>query len=196
MPKHLTAARSSQPVRPPFTALLLGAAALVLVTGCGGSGSSDEDGKESDVASIGESARPEKSPAGGKTNDEPGVQLRLDTSEEEHQRISNAWAACLKKEGVPTYEKGGWVFPQWEDPAMPKATKACAELKPINPPEKDPDKNPNYLDDFRESIRCMNERGLKVKGMPDGSGWNYVGEPPPDHEKIQADCELEAFGDE
>lgn len=54
-----------------------------------------------------------------------------------------------------------------------EAVKACENKNPLPAPETDPQQNPNYAVDFRACVACMNDRGLSVKALPDGSGWNY-----------------------
>jgi hypothetical protein len=41
----------------------------------------------------------------------------------------------------------------------------------------------------------LNKRGVKVKGLPDGSGYNYDGPLPPNYVQIENECRLEAFSD-
>lgn len=147
-----------------------------------------------------------KAGSAGKKADAPGgegVQLRLDSTEEEERLIHNAWSTCLKNNGVPTYTKSAgaldpgreWVWPDFKSPAMRKAGETCKDKKPIRPPELDKEKNPNYMDDFREQLQCMDKRGVKTNALADGSGYSYVGTPPPNYYTIENECELEAFGD-
>jgi hypothetical protein len=186
-------------LRSPLGAVCASIATLTLITGCGGSES--DGGKKSDVASIdgrGKTGSAEKTATAPAAE---GVQIRLDSSEEEKRLIQNGWTTCLKKNGVPTYSKKGngldptggeWVFPDFKSPAMRGADEACKAKKPIQPPELDKNKNPDYEDDFRKQIQCMDKRGVKVNVRPDG--YSYVGTPPPDYIKIEHECELEAFG--
>ncbi|MFF3248736.1 hypothetical protein ACFYWY_34515 [Streptomyces sp. NPDC002870] len=156
------------------------------------------------MASITE---PEKSGSSGKKTAAPGaegVQLRLDSSEEEKRLIHNAWSTCLKKNGVPTYAKqengpdpggGEWIWPEFKSPAMRGAAEKCKSKKPLQPPELVKEKNPNYMDDFREWLQCMDKRGVKTNAIADGSGWNYVGTQPPNAYEIEEECKVEAFSD-
>ncbi|MCX4993616.1 hypothetical protein [Streptomyces sp. NBC_00568] len=129
-----------------------------------------------------------------------GVQLRLDSTEEEKRQINNAYSACLKQAGVPTYTKGApaggageWIFPHRESPAMKSADEACRSKRPLQPVELDPKRNPDFMDSFREQINCMNKQGVKVSVLPDGSGYNYVGSLPPDYVRVEDDCLKKAF---
>ncbi len=102
---------------------------------------------------------------------------------------------------MPTSSEGhDLVFVNPEDAAeYPAEFKACASKKPVDPPELDPAKNPNYLDDYRSWIKCMNDKGLAAEGVPDGGGWRYADRPgrvrPHSKEagKIADGCEIEAF---
>lgn len=48
----------------------------------------------------------------------------------------------------------------------PEAEKKCLGKKPLQPPETDPKKNPDYMGDYAEWIQCMNAKGLKVDPFP------------------------------
>ncbi|WP_405951912.1 hypothetical protein OG588_42505 [Streptomyces prunicolor] len=52
------------------------------------------------------------------------------------------------------------------------------------------------MDDFRKEIKCLNDGGLKVKGLADGSGWNYDGVPgltQAQEDTLRRRCELGAY---
>ncbi|MER7569502.1 hypothetical protein ABTZ93_42525 [Streptomyces sp. NPDC097941] len=194
--------RTTRLLRSPVVGLFAGIATLALITGCGGSKAEDDSGQKSDVASL---DGPGKAGTADRKTTAPGsegVQLRLDSTEEEQRLINNAYSACLKKNGVPTYSKSGgaldpgseWVFPETKSPSMRGAAEACKAKKPIQPPELDKEKNPHYMDDFREQLQCMDKRGVKTNALPDGSGYNYVGNLPPNYNRIEKECEVEAFG--
>jgi hypothetical protein len=80
----------------------------------------------------------------------------------------------------------------------PAAEKACTPIRPLMPKELDPKRNPDYLKDFRAQIECMEARGVKVTGLPDGSGYNYRDGFQPDDKTpdIEQDCMMKAFGDQ
>jgi hypothetical protein len=43
-------------------------------------------------------------------------------------------------------------------------------LEPLSPLELSPETNPKYMDCYRETINCLNVRGLKAKPLPSGDG--------------------------
>jgi hypothetical protein len=112
--------------------------------------------------------------------------------------VTGVYLDCLRDHGVPGGHKPGsnqW-FPGGSATANAAAYRACLVKKPLQPPELDPARNPHYLDDFRTYIRCLNDGGLKVKGLADGSGWNYDGESgltQAQQDRLDHDCELKAY---
>ncbi|MFJ5303616.1 hypothetical protein [Streptomyces sp. NPDC088350] len=174
------------------------AAALALLAACGGGHTESKDKQDKGVASI-TTASASGSPTPDASSEAGRPQLRLDTSPAEEARLNGIYLDCLRDHGVPGGYKPG--SSQWypggggrgRDSA---ARRACLPKLPLQPPELDPARNPHYLDDFREYIRCLNAGGLKVKGLPDGSGWNYDG-PLTLSDSEQADldrhCTLKAY---
>ncbi len=105
--------------------------------------------------------------------------------------------------GKPTDLKGGgqvdssmlwYVSVDMAD--YPAAEKACNPIRPLMPRELDAKTNPDYLKDFRAQIECMEARGVKVTGLPDGSGYNYRDgfQPTEETYKVEKDCMMKAFG--
>ncbi|MFI6406831.1 hypothetical protein [Streptomyces sp. NPDC050548] len=179
---------------------LAAAAALSLLSACGGGSGGDGSSasKDTGVASI-ETPKANAGAASASAEAETGrPQLRLDSTDEERARLYAVWTQCLHDQGAPTGHKPGstaWSIAGDLD-KYPAATKACLSKKPLEPPEEDPAKNPHYMDDFRVYIKCLNDGGLKVKGLADGSGWNYVGESTltqAQQDKLDHDCELKAY---
>lgn len=177
---------------------------LAALSACGGSPTDGSDGtaKDDQVASVTSPATKDgggasASPSGA----EQGVQLRMDMSEDEKERIHQGWGVCLKNQGVPTGDKGvpGMVVPAAGADEYPKEFKACEAKRPIAPPEMNPATNPEYADDFRAWVRCMNDKGLKVDALADGTGWTWAeetGPVPPGSAQanlIELDCQKEAF---
>ena len=149
---------------------LIGSTAVVLLSACSG-GSAAQDPQ---VASI-------QSPAGGAAATrsataaaDPRPQLRVDSSEEEHIRFQNAYASCLKQQGVPTYKKGQWMFANADSSDFPAAFKTCHSKQPRQPAAQDPARNPNYEQDNRHWIKCINQKSpvIKIRQTPDG--WTYA----------------------
>lgn len=180
--------------------------AVTLITGCSGG---DADSKDDGVASVAESGGggkggATKSPAAD--DSESGrPQIRMDTTEIEELRMYQGYLRCLKNNGVPLQSKGA-KMPEADPGSLwfpgidvgkerPEAEKACLGKKPLPPPELDPKKNPDYMDDYNKWIACNNRRGLKVNPLPDGGGWNYKpgATQPRNAEQIDQECMTEAF---
>ncbi|MFC4502396.1 MULTISPECIES: hypothetical protein [Streptomyces] len=173
--------------------------ALATLTACGGDADSGTG-----VASITETGTGTASSdkAQGKQSKDPEAgrpQLRLDTSEEEENRLFNIWSACIHEHGVPMQDivKDGKNVPDQTHRAYPAAAKACIGKLPVGPPELDRAKNPHYMDDFRAEIACMHEAGVKVEPMPDGEGYTWPsGEiNVPNLPDLEKRCRIEAFSD-
>jgi hypothetical protein len=172
--------------------------AFPLLAACGGSGGHGNSGSDDkDVASIG-SPSASGAPRQSADSDAGRPQLRLDTSDAERTRLNGIYLDCLRDHGVPGGYKPGskqW-FPGGGATQNAAAYRACLGKEPLQPPELDPARNPHYLDDFRTYIRCLNDGGLKVKGLADGSGWNYDGQSSltqAQQDKLDHDCELKAY---
>ncbi|WP_116215315.1 hypothetical protein [Streptomyces olivoreticuli] len=157
------------------------------------------------MASVdrGDGAKSEsKEKAGGGTGENADAekgrpQLRLDSSQEEEARLWNAYNACLKTNGVEMQPRPGGGEGPAEGGEPKAAYDKCQVKMPLLPPEMDEKKNPQYLDNFRDWVRCINSKGVPVKGKPDGSGWEYAGESGKSEtevNKIANDCKVETFG--
>lgn len=199
----------------PATALAAAVAAAlsaVLLSACGGSGSSaDHNAGTSEVASIDSptasgghtGGKGGKGGAGGGSSADAsskGVQLRLDMTEAEQNAVAQAYAHCLKDQGVPTYNKGpAYTFPKYGADKYPAAYGACQSKKPIPAPELDPATNPHYMDEYRDNITCLNRKGLAVEALPDAGGWTYsahtgrIAPGSPQEKQVTHDCQVEAF---
>jgi hypothetical protein len=184
--------------------------AVTLITGCSGE---DVESQKDGVASVTDSGGggrggATKSPAAD--DSESGrPQIRLDSTETEKLRMYQGYLRCLKDHGV-TIAPAGDKFADWADPGSlgypgedvakehPEAERACLEKKPMQPPELDPKKNPDYMNDYRKWIECDNRRGLKVDPLPDGSGWNFKPgvTQPGNADQIDEECMREAFSGE
>ncbi|MFJ8630830.1 hypothetical protein [Streptomyces sp. NPDC093568] len=184
-----------------LSSLCLGATALALLTAC-----SQSDGTGPGVVSVpaatsdatSSSGAEASSPTTDAVGDSGRPQLRLDTSDEERVRLSNAWSACMHKNGVDyqSVVKDGIHVPDNTDPDFAAAGRKCLSKAPLPPPELSPETNPRYLDDYREQIDCLHEHGLMVEALPDGGGYNYPAGPmPPNSRDIEDRCVLEAFGE-
>jgi hypothetical protein len=195
---------TSRWLTPPMTLIVLALAA------CGGSdvaaqsdsvaslATTSADG--SSVTQTGDSAEPsgkkDKATA-GESNERP--QLRLDDSPEDVDRKQTPYLACLKANGHRMLEaRGPLSLDQSDDSLTAKAaTKKCAGKLWRIPPELDPERNPDFADDFRAEIKCLNSRGLPVKAIDEEGSWTYVGTSKLSAEKseqVQEDCQMEAYG--
>lgn len=198
------------PVMPNKKNLFLACAVLAVTLTAGCSSGADAETSEAGVDSVAESVGDakggsSKSPA---DSDAGRPRIRLDTTQLEEIRMYQGYLRCLKDHGVPIYSKGNKMpeadpgtlwFPNMDvAKERPEVEKACLGKKPLHPPELDPQKNPDYMDDYSEWIACDNRRGLKVDPLPDGGGWNYKPgtTPPRNADQIDKECMIEAFGGE
>ncbi|ANS62426.1 hypothetical protein SLINC_0202 [Streptomyces lincolnensis] len=200
--------RDPGPDRPYKKSLFLSCAvlAVTLIAGCSGG---DAAGQGDGVASVTESGGGgkggvTKSPAAD--DSESGrPQIRMDTTDVEEVRMYQGYLRCLKDHGVPIPSPGN-KMPEADPGSLwfpgidvakerPEVEKACLGKRPLPPPELDPKKNPDYMDDYTKWIACDNRRGLKVNPLPDGGGWNYKpgANPPKNADQIDQECMIEAF---
>ncbi|WP_406167073.1 hypothetical protein OIE52_13725 [Streptomyces canus] len=171
-----------------FTAV--GTTGLVVLTACGGggsgSGSDRSSAGDSDVASI---ASPSKAVGTPKRTTDPDAGrpvIRLDSSTEETNRMWDSWYACLRAKGGPL--KGAPTTP-----AEKAGAKACASKQPITPPELDPATNPDYSDDLRAWVECLNAHGVKVT-MVGSSDYSFdQSQNTPHFNEIDTACQVKAF---
>ncbi|MFJ8596558.1 hypothetical protein [Streptomyces sp. NPDC093598] len=185
-------------------ALTVASVALLGLTGCGdGDGDSE---KETGVASVSRSGDAQNPREAGKRSVSPSdpdagrPQLRLDTSPEEENRLEQIYFTCLRDEGVPmTRTAEGTLMPDKtrmsDSNSFAAEYGACRSKAPLPPPEFDAEKNPDWDEGFRKWLTCMNERGLKVKALPDGRGFTFLPMKvvPPDVQKIQDECQKKGF---
>ncbi|WP_159054160.1 hypothetical protein [Streptomyces sp. AS58] len=137
-------------------------------------------------------------------------QLRLDTSDEERARLGDAYNACLEAQGVPMEtERAASAGAKQASPVQGLGPEyddefdACLVKLPLQPPETAPDTNPQYADDFRAYVQCLQSRGMKVHVVPDtsvypdGLTWTYDDDAGPESVEVPAqtekECMMEAF---
>jgi hypothetical protein len=162
-----------------------GLSALSVVLGaCQGGDKAAETG--TGVASIAAAATSKSASAGSKESaDSKRPRLRLDSTAREEAQLAHTYALCLKDFGVPMVSRETGPIGAEDIPYMgprantapPKAAAACKSKLPIRPPELDEATNPNYADDFREQIKCMNRKGANIKALPENEGYTSVGPP-------------------
>lgn len=224
--RNWTSPRPYRASRARTAAAALAAVAALALTACsaGTEGTRDEgrgavDTLVSTSPQTGASTPAGKSSSGSKTTvaDAKRPQLRLDTSEEEANRLWDTYWACLQAHGVPMNTKRvAAAGPNgetqqappldWGGPVKPKyrpAHDACQAKMPLEPPEYDAEKNPHFAEDNRAAVKCMRSKGLKVH-VPGGSDmeglwWTYdedqSGALKGDAaDRAERECTLEAFG--
>ncbi|MEV7734939.1 hypothetical protein AB0O75_23190 [Streptomyces sp. NPDC088921] len=167
----------------------VGAAGLIVLTACGGGGGGNGDtdkDRQGEVASLTSPAADGGSASASADPDTDRPQIRLDSTNEDVNRMYDAWLACLKEHGAEAKYK---VKPN--DPAV----LACKGKEPLDPPELDPAKNPDYSDDIRAMVKCMKGHGIKALvvdgqwGLESGDEINA-----PHYNEYVIDCQVKAFG--
>ncbi|MEU1185243.1 hypothetical protein ABZ464_48085 [Streptomyces sp. NPDC005820] len=166
----------------------VGVACLVVLTACGGGGGNDDADKsgKGEVASLDSPAAGGGSASASADPDADRPQIRLDSTNEEVNRMYDAWLACLKEHGAAEKYKR-----KPNDPSV----LACKGKEPLDPPELDPAKNPDYADDTRAMVKCMKGHGIKAMvvngqwGLETGDEINR-----PYYNEYVIDCQVKAFG--
>lgn len=124
-------------------------------------------------------------------------QLRLDTSDQEAQRLWTVYNDCLVGHGVKVLVDLGDKGRRIDQSGEPKsAYTACAGKLPQQPPELDADRNPNFAAQWNDNVKCLRAHGLMVHVTNPGE-WTYDSADtvvPADEDAIEKDCLLEAFG--
>jgi hypothetical protein len=128
-------------------------------------------------------------------------QLRLDTSDAERDRLFTAYDDCLVAHGVKVnpVDQPGPAGPgrRLDQSGEPKsAYVACKDKLPLQPPELDEDRNPNYAAQWNDNVKCLRAHGLMVHVTKPGE-WTWDSSDsvvPANEEQIEKACELEAFG--
>ncbi len=199
---HLVRRLAGWPVRP-FRITALCTVALLsagTLTACGASGTGAAGGKQGDVATLSSSgpATPTASADAGRP------QFRLDMTEDEKNQIWTTYKICLKDHGVkPLQGRPGPSGPGngllLDDSGEPKsAYLACANKLPLQPPELDPAKNPDFPQQWNDYVKCLRGRGLKVHATGPGE-WTYDEDSTSASDsaaltKAEHECTMEVFG--
>ena len=182
----------------------------VALAGCGGGADKDTASGTGDIASLTTPSAPTSAtPAGGAANPRP--QLRLDTTEEEEQQLWETYKICLHEHGVKKNDGrsagavGTGTGLSLDQSGEPKAAYvACANKLPLQPPELDRARNPNYASQWNDYVQCLRGHGWKIHSLPDSTGWTWddgVADPTnglevggPAYKKVDRDCTMEIFG--
>ncbi|MFG2226335.1 hypothetical protein [Streptomyces sp. NPDC048644] len=188
--------------------------AATVLTACGaGDGGDAKAGKDGvstlETGSPASDGKPGTS-ASSKT-DSRRPQLRLDSSEEEIDKLDNAYNACLQSHGVPMNTKraemaGAKQAAPMQSMEIAKKYKpaydACLVKLPRRPPEQDPAINPHYTDDYRTYVKCLTDKGMRIHMLQDehgiATGWTYNDSKPSalseaEQDKADKVCTKEAF---
>lgn len=191
------------------TVLVALAPVLVLLAGCSGG---DPETTPSVASVATPTDRASTSGSGQPASADPESErphLRVDSTEAETARLMSAWGACLKRKGVPTYEKGDagarFILTEADPKDFPQQFKACADKEPVSPAALDPARNPNYNDDMRQWVMCINRESPTIKAIvtddgprvKDPSANNNASEAARQkYDKAERECQYEAFGRE
>ncbi|MDX3073431.1 hypothetical protein [Streptomyces sp. MI02-7b] len=184
-------------------------ASALLLAGCGGSSSPAGDtaaGKD-DVASLqtasappaGDTSPTAAAPSPSTAADQGRPQLRLDMTDAETQVYWEGYWKCLKEHGHKmNLQRGPYSVDQNDNsPTAKAAEKACAGKLPLQPPETERETNPDFDEDYRDYIACLNDGGLHVTALPGNTGWTYTGTNTLSPEKsadLDLSCKVKSFG--
>jgi hypothetical protein len=184
---------------------LLSVAGLLLLGACASPGhdqASQGDKRVATLASTG--ATPASS--GTADVDHRRPQIRLDTSDAEHDRLYIAYDDCLVAHGVKvltgrdqmgisdTISAPSRLLDHSGEPKS--AYTACLSKQPLEPPELDESTNPNYAAQWNDNVKCLRAHGVMVHVTKPGE-WTYDTSDTvtPDNEaELEKTCLIQAFG--
>ncbi|MCA2219095.1 hypothetical protein [Jidongwangia harbinensis] len=184
--------------------LIAALCATGLLSGCSDEPSSSDAGTSDRVATIagGPTAKPSPSP-------ETGAMLRIDMTEEDRDRVYDAYWACLESHGVKMVSKAGSEkvdmpdnvpvpkVPEQENKKNRSGYAACKDKEPYLDPLLDKARNPNYPDQTRAWMKCMNNRGIEVSGNWDDEFFSFGKRAPGIDSKkyleIYRECEMQSY---
>jgi len=175
--------------------VVVAAGAVSLLAACGGGGSGSAAAVQG-VASIAASGAA-RSAAQQTAPVQTGVLLPANASFAEIKRVMNAYYSCLQDHGVTGIgSKSGMLAPANipDTPLVATAEKDCASKKPHPPWQEIPADNPNFQNDMRAWVNCMNSRGMSVMAV--SGGWDFTSShQPANSDQIEVECEMKAFGE-
>jgi hypothetical protein len=145
--------------------------ATALLSGCSSDPSpsdTDGSGKVATIAGGDATAKPSPSP-------ERGVMLRVDMTQEDQDRVYDAYWGCLASHGVRMISKGTGAkkVPAEETKENRSGYAACKDKEPYLDPLLDKARNPDYPDQTRAWMKCMNDRGIEVSGNWDDEFFKF-----------------------
>jgi hypothetical protein len=142
-----------------------GCAALLAFWALAGCSAGSDTASSDRVATI---AGASSGPSAATPSAQEGVMLRIDMTDDERQAVDRAWYACLGTNGVRMAEKlPGVQVPAQTEKQAPAGYRACKAKEPYLDPLLDKTRNPQYADQFRAWLACMNSQGVEVSGSPD-----------------------------
>jgi hypothetical protein len=189
----------------PKRTILLSVAAILLLGACSSPSGHDTTSKVATLASAG-------APSPGTTTssvDSQRPQIRLDTSDAEHDRLYIAYDDCLVAHGVKvltgkpgepqmgisdTIERPSKLLDRSGEPKA--AYVACRGKQPLEPPELDESTNPHYAAQWNDNVKCLRSHGLMVHVVKPGE-WTYDSSDtvtPPNQAELEKACMIQAFG--
>ncbi|MDR6318958.1 hypothetical protein [Actinoplanes couchii] len=181
-----------------LTMTVAGAVLLLSLVACG----QQADESEAQVAAI-PGATASGTTAAAATGNADRT-FPLGASQEEIDRIYDAYYACWTQHGVPSApDSGGPLLTYKRNPKKYQAAvDACADKEPLDAPERDPQQNPNFVEDLREEKACMESHGIKMEIRGTGKEsqlWavndkaNIAKANSDEGMQIARDCEIAAF---
>jgi hypothetical protein len=93
---------------------------------------------------------------------------RLDMTQDEREALYVPYEKCMTKHGVPSRKLTQAGTAPASDATLKKASKACDQLIPLPPWEKD-DNNPQAKDFERAVTKCLQKNGIKIEIGADGT---------------------------
>ncbi len=163
----------------------------MVLGGCSGSADDSESGSTG-VASI-----PSNTTAGQAASSPAsaeGPQARIDTPAMEITRWQTVYLKCLKDHGTPGIIATGGQLKGNPEAAPPAALTACASKKPNSlAPELDPKKNPDYDEQFSKMVKCLQDKGFKIRETEEGWTFTEADPLPPNDVEIELECQVQAF---
>jgi hypothetical protein len=193
----------------PKRTLLLSVTGLLFLGACASPAAHDKSAQgDKQVATL---ASAGTTPAGTATSDVDSQrpQVRLDTSDAEHDRLYIAYDDCLVAHGVKVLtgkpgepqmgasDTRGRPSRLLDHSGEPKpAYAACLSKKPLEPPELDESTNPNYAAQWNDNVKCLRAHGVMVHVVKPGE-WTYDSSntvTPPNEAELEKTCLIQAFG--
>ncbi|MFF9479449.1 hypothetical protein [Streptomyces sp. NPDC014733] len=204
--------QKTPPLSPAVRTAALSVCALLaatVLTACGGAEAAKDGVSTLETGSPSAAGKSGSSTASKTDSRRP--QLRMDSTEEERNKLDDAYNACLQAHGVPMNTKRAALagakqaapfYGEEKEAKYKPAFDACLAKKPLPPPELDSAVNPHYTDQYRTYVKCLNGKGMNVHMLQNDHGtavgWTYndsKGSALSDAEQTKVDdaCTKESF---